>query len=278
MDSIQPQDRYVRVGSINTRYRVQGAGSPVVLIHGIGSSLEDWDLNFAPLAEHHCVWALDLVGNGRSDKPAAPYTLAYFSGFVRDFLQAQGLDRISLVGNSLGGTVTLDFAIRYPEQVDRLVLVDPAGLARDVTLLFRLCTVPVLGKQLTKPSLKGSEQLQRSFVFDQALVTPELVQLKYELSCQPGMQDAMLATLRANANLRGVKPTVVSDLADNLSRITAPTLVIWGREDHTIPVAQAEVARKGIPNVEVHIFDKCAHAPMIENPAAFNELVLRFLE
>ena len=278
MDSIQPQDRYVRVGSINTRYRVQGAGSPVVLIHGIGSSLEDWDLNFAPLAEHHCVRALDLVGNGRSEKPAAPYTLAYFSSFVHDFLQAQGLDRVSLVGNSLGGTVTLDFAIRYPEQVDRLVLVDPAGLGRDVTLLFRLCTVPVLGKQLTKPSLKGSEQLQRSFVFDQALVTPELVQFKYELSCQPGMQDAMLATLRANANLRGVKPAVVSDLTDNLGRITAPTLVIWGREDHTIPVAQAEVARKGIPNVEVHIFDKCAHAPMIESPAAFNELVLGFLK
>ena len=278
MVTIPPQDRYVRVGSLNTRYRIQGAGSPVVLIHGIGSSLEDWDLNFAPLAERHCVWALDLVGNGRSDKPAAPYTMAYFSNFVRDFLSAQGLDRVSLVGNSLGGTVTLDFAIRYPEQVDRLVLVDPAGLGRDVTLLFRLCTVPVLGKQLTKPSLKGSEQLQRSFVFDQALVTPELIQFKYELSCQPGMQDAMLATLRANANFRGVKPAVVSDLTANLSRITAPTLVIWGREDHTIPVAQAEVARKGIPNVEVHVFDQCAHAPMIEIPAAFNELVLKFLK
>ena len=114
MAAISPQDRYVRVGSINTRYRIQGAGSPVVLIHGIGSSLEDWDLNFAPLAEQHCVWALDLVGNGRSDKPAAPYTMAYFSNFVRDF-SAQGLDRVSLVGSSLGGTVTLDFAIRYPE-------------------------------------------------------------------------------------------------------------------------------------------------------------------
>ena len=272
------QDRYVRVGSINTRYRIQGAGSPVVLIHGIGSSLEDWDLNFDPLAEHHCVWALDLVGNGRSDKPAAPYTMVYFSNFVRDFLATQGLDRVSLVGSSLGGTVTLDFAIRHPEQVDRLVLVDPAGLGRDLTLLFRLSTLPVLGKQLTKPSLKGSEQLQRSFFFDQSLVTPELMRFKYELSNQPGMQDAMLATLRANVNLRGVKPAVVSDLADNLSRITAPTLVIWGRENHTIPVAQAEVARKGIPNVEVHIFDKCAHAPMIESPAAFNELVLKFLK
>ena len=147
-----------------------------------------------------------------------------------------------------------------------------------LTLLFRLSTLPVLGKQLTKPSLKGSEQLQRSFVFDQALVTPELVRFKYELSCQPGMQDAMLATLRANVNLRGVKPAVVSDLTANLSRITAPTLVIWGREDQTIPVAQAEVARKGIPNVEVHIFDKCGHTPMIESPAAFNELVLKFLK
>ena len=270
-----PQDRYVRVGSINTRYRVQGeAGSPVVLIHGIGSSLEDWDHNFAPLAGHHRVYALDLVGNGHSDKPAAPYTVAYFSNFVRDFLGTQGLDQVSIVGNSLGGSVALDFAFRHPEQIDQLVLVAPAGFGREMALLFRLCTVPILGKRLTKPSLKGSEQLQRSFFFDQSLVTPELVRFKYELSCQPGMQDAMLATLRTNANLRGAKPAG----ADDLRRIAAPTLVIWGREDQTIPVAQAEVARKWIPNVEVHIFDRCGHAPMIECPAAFNELVLSFLK
>jgi pimeloyl-ACP methyl ester carboxylesterase len=278
MVAISPQDRYARVGSINTRYRMRGIGSPVVLVHGVGSSLEDWDHNFAPLAEHHCVYALDLVGNGRSDKPTAPYTLAYLSDFVRDFLRTQDLERVSLVGNSLGGTVVLDFVIRYPEQVERLVLVDPAGLGCEITQLFRLCTLPVLGKQLTKPSPNGSDQLQRSFYFDQSLVTPELVQFKYELSSQPGMQDAMLATLRANANLHGVKSSIVSGITGNLSRITAPTLVIWGREDRTIPVVQAEVARKGIPNVQVHIFDRCAHAPMIEKAEAFNNLLIKFLE
>jgi pimeloyl-ACP methyl ester carboxylesterase len=84
------------------------------------------------------------------------------------------------VGSSLGGGVTLDFAIRHPTQVDRLILVDPAGLGRDLTLLLRLSTLPVLGKGLPKPSLKGSEQLQRSFFFDQSLVTPELVRFRSE--------------------------------------------------------------------------------------------------
>src|SRR5512142_372897 len=109
-------DCYVRVGSVNTRYRVAGAsGSPVLLIHGIGSYVENWDSNLLPLAEQHRVYALDLVGFGRSDKPAAPYTIDYFADFVRDFLRTQGLERAHIVGSSMGGIIAMNLAIRHPE-------------------------------------------------------------------------------------------------------------------------------------------------------------------
>lgn len=274
-----PQDCYVRVGSVNTRYRTQGTeGSPVLLMHGIGSSLEDWAANIAPLATRHRVYALDLVGNGRSDKPDAEYSLPYFGDFVADFLRTQGIDRVSLVGNSMGGGVALDVAIRYPQLVDRLVLVDPGGLGREVTILFRLLTLPLIGERLARPTLKGTEQFLQSFVYDPALITPELVQFQYELACLPGALEALLSTLRRNVNLLGLKPGVVRHYVANLNRVTSPTLVIWGREDKTLPVAQAEVARKGIPNAQVHILEKCAHVPMIERPAEFNELVSKFLD
>jgi 4,5:9,10-diseco-3-hydroxy-5,9,17-trioxoandrosta-1(10),2-diene-4-oate hydrolase len=279
MVTLPPQDCYVRVGSINTRYRVAGdAGTSVVLIHGIGSSLEDWDYNFGPLAEHHRVYALDLVGNGRTDKPAAPYSMSYFGDFLHDFLQTLGVKRANLVGNSMGGAVALEIAIRFPAMVERLVLVDPAGLGRGVTLFFRLPTLPIIGERLTKPSLKGSEQLARAVFFDQSFITPDLLQFSYERSCLPGAQDAMLKTLRTNVNLLGVKPAVVRHLTGSLARVTAPTLVVWGREDQIVEAGLAEVARRGIPNVTVRIFERCGHAPMMEQAAEFNSLVLAFLQ
>jgi pimeloyl-ACP methyl ester carboxylesterase len=273
-----PEDRYMQVGSIKTRFWAEGkAGSPVLLIHGIGSSMEDWINNIFVLAKHHRVYALDLPGNGYSDKPAVRYTIQYFSDHVRYFLLDQEITTATLIGNSMGGLVALMCAIRYPEWVEKLILVDPAGLGKDLTILFRLPTLPLIGEQLTKPSLKGTAQLQKSFCYDEKLVTAELVDFKYRLAAQPGMQAAMLATLRENVTLFGLKGAVVRSVTGNLGRIRAPTLVIWGKEDKTIPAKQAEVARRGIKDVRTHIFDHCGHAPQIECAEAFNALVLEFL-
>ena len=122
------QDQYVQVGRINTRFRALGnGGSDVILIHGLGGYLEHWTENIEPLADHHRVYALDLVGFGRSDKPEAAYSMPFFARFVRDFMDGQGIERATLAGNSLGGSIALQFAIDFPERVEKLVLDFLAG-------------------------------------------------------------------------------------------------------------------------------------------------------
>jgi 4,5:9,10-diseco-3-hydroxy-5,9,17-trioxoandrosta-1(10),2-diene-4-oate hydrolase len=271
-------DRYVEVNELRTRFWAVGkAGPAVVLIHGLGASIETWKDNIQVLAKDHLVYALDLPGNGRSDKPSPPYSLADLAQFVRDFMRVQEIEQASLVGHSVGGAVSMHFAIQYPEEVDRLVLVDSGGLGKEVSLLLRLLTLPLAGEFLSRPSRKGAAQLWEEAFYDPALVTEEWVDLYYELDSLPGNQESMLGTLRSLANLRGMKDEVLAPIRDNLGQITAPTLVVWGQQDSLMPADHARVAQAGIPGAQVHIFDRCGHMPQMEHPADFNALVGEFL-
>jgi 4,5:9,10-diseco-3-hydroxy-5,9,17-trioxoandrosta-1(10),2-diene-4-oate hydrolase len=278
MPTQTPQDQYVQVGQINTRFWAQGeVGSNVVLIHGIGGYMEHWIHNIQPLAEHHRVYALDLVGNGRTDKPEADYTMAYFAQFVHDFLETQHIERATLVGNSMGGAVTLQFALQFPDQVDKLVLVNSAGLGKELTIFFRLPTLPLIGEWLTRPSRKGAAQLLEEAFYDSALVTDALIDLDYEMAAQPGAQKVLLTTLRRSVSLLGIREDVLHPAFENLTGILAPTLIVWGEQDAILPVAHAYAGEKQIPNARLHIFDRCGHMPQLECPEEFNELVLEFL-
>jgi 4,5:9,10-diseco-3-hydroxy-5,9,17-trioxoandrosta-1(10),2-diene-4-oate hydrolase len=237
-----PQDQYIKVGQINTRFWALGdRGTPLVLIHGIGASVEDWIFNIHALAEQHRVYALDLVGFGHSDKPAAQYTATYQAQFVKDFMEAQNIDHANLIGHSMGGGIALQFVIHFPHMVQKLVLLDSAGLGKELYLPFRLCTLPLLGEWLTRPSRKGTAQLLNDAVYDPALVTDDWVELGYQLSALPGAQGSILSALRSGCNLRGMRDDVVRDIVDNLAGITAPTLIIWGQQDAIIPGAYAQV-------------------------------------
>lgn len=278
MTTSMPQDRYVDVNGLRVRFWAAGeAGTVLLLIHGLGASIETWKDNVQVLARNHRVYALDLPGNGRSDKPSPPYSLADLARFVREFMRIEGIERASLVGHSVGGAVSMQFAIQFPEQVDRLVLVDNFGLGKEVSLLLRLLTLPRIGEWLSRPSRKGTAQLWEEAFFDPALVTEEWVELYYELDCLPGNQESMLATLRSLATLRGIRDEVLALIRDNLERITVPTLVVWGQQDSLMPVEHAQVAQSGIPGAKVHIFDRCGHMPQMEHPEAFNALVREFL-
>jgi pimeloyl-ACP methyl ester carboxylesterase len=278
MPAQTPQVQYTRVGQINTRFWALGdEGSTVLLIHGIGGSLEDWMLNANALARHHRVCAVDLVGSGHSDKPSVSYSSSYLAQFVNDFMEAQNIDRASLIGHSLGGGVSLQFTIQFPDKVDKLVLVNSAGLGKEVSILFRLPTLPILGELLTRPSRKGTANLLKACVHDPAVVTDELIELAYSLAVLPGAQNAFLSTVRTLGNFRGIRKDVLRSIVDNLGTITAPTLVFWGQQDRILPVAHAYIAEKRIPNARLHIFNPCGHLTQLERPEEFNSLVLEFL-
>jgi len=247
------------------------------LIHGIGGSVENWLLNINALAEHHRVYAMDMVGSGHSDKPLVPYSFSYLAQFINDFMEAQNLDRASLIGHSLGGGVSLQFAIQFPDKVEKLALMDSAGLGKEVTLLFRLPTLPIIGELLSRSNRKGTVSLLKECVHDPALITEELIDLSYNLAILPGAQKAFLSTVRALGNLGGLRRDIIRPIVDNLAAITAPTLILWGQQDRILPVTHARVAEKGIPNARLHIFDPCEHIPQFEYPEEFNAQVLEFL-
>lgn len=268
------QDQYVQVGKIRTRFWCLGdKGTSVLLLHGFGGSVENWIRNIHALAEQHRVYALDLVGSGRSDKPAAPYSLPFFAHFVYDFLDTQALDRPSLVGNSMGGGVTL----QHPDRVEKLVLVSSAGLGRELNPFVRLMTLPLLGEWATRPSRKGAVRVVNSVFYNPALATEQMIDRKFELSALPGAQTAQLSIVRSLVTLGGVRSQVWRPIVEKLHCITAATLVIWGQQDRLLPVIHAQVAKDRMPNVQLHIFDPCGHVAQLERPEEFNKLVLDFL-
>ena len=273
-----PRDRYVKVGNVNTRYWQAGdKGSVVVLVHGLGGFIENWECNIDALAQRHRVYALDLLGFGRTDKLPLVKDVYVLVKFLADFLVTQNIDRASFIGNSLGGGLVLMFALHYPQKVEKLVLVDNAGMGRSVIADFKLCSLPFVGELLVRPTPHGTSRLWRKVVYDSSLVTPELVDLSFRLAAQPGAREALLSTMRAGVNLFGQRGKYTRLLLGGLGKITASTLIVWGNADRVIPVAHARIAASKIPEAKLHIWEQCGHMPMFEHPGKFNKLVLDFL-
>ncbi len=274
----RPKDQMIRVGNMNARYWAEGdQGSPVILIHGLGAYIETFWPNIMTLAQQHRVYAVDLPGSGLSDKPAdGKYTIQYFVQFIHDFMDALGIEHASLVGHSLGGGVVLQFTLTYPRLVDRLVLMNSAGLGPEVGIQLRLVSLPILGNILTKPGLKATRWHLEAIVFDKSLISEDLVQTDYAYCAQPGVQGIMLKTLRNIGGLGGQKRSFYGPIVEKLPAISQPALVIWGREDTIVPVKHVEMARK-IPDIHVKVFDHCCHFPQLEHRQEFDQVLLNFL-
>jgi pimeloyl-ACP methyl ester carboxylesterase len=272
-----PEDRYIRVNEINTRYwQVGEAGSEVILLHGGNGSIEFWLYNLAALAQQHRVYAFDMVGAGKSDYPDADYSLTYQAEFLKSFMLALGIESATLVGNSMGGAVSLQFTRLYPDRVDRLVLVDSMGLGKEINLGIRLITLPAIINML-RPSRWMIPAMLRSNFYNGRELPPEWIELRYPVFAIPGRNKVILQLGQSNFTLRGVRQDVYQPIVDSLPQITQPTLIIWGDCDRIIPVKHAYIADKGLPNSQLQIFPKCGHHPYLEYPDRFNLSVLEFL-
>lgn len=271
-----PEDQYVWVGDIKTRYwRLGDRGTAILLLHGIGSCVETWTLNMLALAQHHQVYAVDLVGSGRSDKPPGAYALTDLTAFVKAFMEVLAIDRPSLIGNSMGGGIALQFALTYPQDVAALVLVNSLGLGQRISPSLQLANLPIVDK-LYQPTRISTALFLKQIVFDQSLVTDDWIDLYHEILTLPGAKEALFAQIRANIGWRGVRPSLYRPILDRLQTIEIPTLVVWGKQDPVLPVSQAQAAQR-LPNVRLHLFDACGHWTHLEKAKEFNAQVLEFL-
>jgi pimeloyl-ACP methyl ester carboxylesterase len=261
-------------------FRKAGKGPAVLLIHGIGDSSDTWTELIPELARHHTVIAPDLLGHGSSDKPRGDYSVPAYANGMRDLLGVLGIDRVTLVGHSLGGGVAMQFAYQFPHRTERLALVSPGGVGRGVTPALRLASLP--GAHLALASLRlPPVRTQTSLVIRllQLLDTglgvdaPDLLRVVDSLPCSAS-RDAFIRTLRAVVDWRG---QVVTMLDRCYLTAGMPTLVIWGSRDAVVPARHAKVAHAAMPGSRLEIFEGAGHFPFHADPQRFLALLENFI-
>ena len=224
------------------------------------------------------MYALDLPGHGLTDKPLdAPYTIEFLAESVRDFMRTLGLERAHIIGHSLGGAVSAQFAIRQPEMVETLTLVSSAGLGKEADIGTRVLTIPMLGEMMMRPNRSTGETFLKNFVYDQSLVDDQMIELNLAMSSQPSAQPALFKTLRAMSNLLGQKKSMYDFIINGLTTFDKPLSIFWGRNGPVVPVAHGESLAQRKPNARMKIFENCKHLPMLEHAQEFNETLAGWL-
>ena len=264
---------YLDVNGIRTHFHEAGSGRTVLFVHGSGPGVTawaNWRFTLPPAAERMHVLAPDLVGFGYSARPeGAAYGKDLWVDHLIAFLEAKGVSRCAIVGNSLGGALALALAARRPDLVDRMVLMGPAGVPFELTEGLDA----VWGYE---PSLEAMHDLiARYFAYDASIATPDLVRLRYEASVQPGFQESY-ASMFPPPRQRWIDSLVTAPEA--LRKIDAPTLILHGRDDVVVPLMNSLTLLNSLPNADLHVFGKCGHWVQIERAQEFAAMVFAFLE
>lgn len=271
--------RWVTVAGNRVNTIELGEGPAMVFVHGLSGSWPNWLEQLPAFAASHRVIAMDLPGFGHSPMPQEPITISAYGRILDGLLDTLGVSAATLVGNSMGGFVSAELAVAFPQRVERLVLVSAAGLStyrhRDVERLEPLLrrVAPVLamytGWTASRSDIvarrRGLRNLTLGFVAKYPGRLPSaLAAEQLRGAGKPGFMQA----LRANIDY---------PIEERLPEIACPTLIVWGEDDKVIPVADADLFERLIPNSRKVIFKDTGHVAMLERPAAFNELLSEFM-
>ncbi|MDY7086301.1 MAG: alpha/beta fold hydrolase [Actinomycetota bacterium] len=267
---------WVEAGGSRIRYEVSGPADapPVVMLHGIGRSLEDWEPQRPFLEAGHRVMTLDMPGFGLSDRLPAPTTLDGLADAVWATLDALKVTApVHLMGNSLGGAVSMQMLVDDPARVSTLTLVNSAGFGREVTMALRILAVPLLGRTLLRRiDPRAARRIERSLFFDRAHVTDERVDMAVRIGRQPDFAAVYLEVARALGGFRGIADGWRNQLLPRVAATQHPTLIVWGERDLILPAAHLEAARAALPYAQTHLFPDTGHMPQLERPEEFAAL------
>jgi pimeloyl-ACP methyl ester carboxylesterase len=258
-----------------THYELGGdeSGEKIVLVHGFSTPYFIFDTTYDFLVKSGCrVLRYDLFGRGLSDRPEVEYDIYLFVRQLKELCDALQFDQFALCGLSLGGSITASFIDNYPARVSRYILIDPAGAQRIMlSRLFEITKIPFVGEIAL--GFIGSASMVKGIAND--LFTPKLVavfQERYKVQMQyKGFKRAILSTIR-NRMLESFYETY-----ERVGLLKKPTLLLWGRQDKTVPFNNSKILCKAIPQAEFHAFDNCGHLPHYEKPEEVNNLLIKFL-
>src|ERR1051326_8442663 len=269
----------VTILGFKLHYLEAGKGAPVILLHGLGGDGSRWGPNIEPLAKDFHVFALDQIGFGQSDKPLANYHTGMLAEFLVDFIKAVGLQKASLVGNSMGAGVALYTAAKFPAVVDKIVLADGGGFRTSSPRSAEASRSDEAPAPPMTPEAQRRRQLQNSVTreetreffkilfHDKSLVTDKMVDDQLAMR----LRSAFTITKMQEAGARGSLSEV------DVPAVKAPTMIVWGKYDELANPAGADRLAATIPGSRKVIIDNCGHMPQIEKAAEFNQLVKDFL-
>jgi pimeloyl-ACP methyl ester carboxylesterase len=283
MDVIR--SKIVSVMGLRTRVLEEGdagRGDPVVMIHGVGAWAENWREVMGPIASTgRRAIACDLPGFGESGSPGDVAHFgprdAFYPRFVGALLDELGVASAHLVGSSMGGAVAYTEAVTQPARIRSLALIAGGGVGTELAFFLRLCTlpgIPLFARVFGKPA--QARGVLRTCFYDSRRI-PETLYEEAERYGYPSFGE-FVNVLRSGVSIGGVKPSVRDYWVAQAPRYQGPVLVIWGRQDAVLPVADAEDAREIMPQAEVQLIDDCGHLPMIERTDAFLVALLPFLD
>ena len=273
-----PDSRFIEINGLSVHHKVRGQGEPIfILLHGFGASLFSWREVMTPLAAYGTVIAYDRPAFGLTERPLQwsgenPYSPEAQVALVIGLMDALGVERAILVGNSAGGTVAMQTALAHPDRLQALILVDPAvygggGAPAWVRPLLHTPQMRRLGPLLARQlQTRGPELIELAW-HDPSRITPNVLE---------GYQKPLRAEHWDRALWELTLASRASDLPERLSELTLPTLVITGDDDRIVPTAQAVRLAEELPNARLAILPQCGHLPHEECPAEFMQAVGEF--
>ncbi|WP_276044643.1 alpha/beta fold hydrolase [Mycobacterium cookii] len=271
--------RYLDLHGERVAYRDAGSGEALLLIHGMAGSSATWRAVIPELSKKYRVLAPDLLGHGESTKPRGDYSLGAFAASLRDLLDALDISRATVVGQSLGGGVAMQFTYQHREYCQRLALISSGGLGPDLNWILRFLSAPgaelLLPVVAPKPVLTVGNKLG-SWLKSAGVEAPRATEMwsAYSSLADQQTRQAFLRTLRSVVDYRG---QAVSALGKIHVSHGLPTLLIWGEEDKIIPVAHGHAAHDAVPGSRLEVLAGVGHFPHVESPIAVVDILDDFI-
>jgi pimeloyl-ACP methyl ester carboxylesterase len=259
-----PASRYLTVDGKRFHYRMEGAGPTLVLLHGVMASLHTWDGWVDQLKSSYRIIRLDMPGFGLSDHMVdrEHYTPDFSIALLEKVREAFGIERFHIAGNSLGGFLSWYYATRYPERVERLILIDPIAYPQKLPPVMSFVSLPGIGEIARYVAPRGLVEANVRQVYgDASLVQQEVVDRYYELMMHGENRFAMVQTFRKIREL-----SRDSSIAKEIGKVRAPTLLMWGSKDRWVPPSLIKLWKRDLKHVEVKVYPGVGHIPMEERP------------
>jgi pimeloyl-ACP methyl ester carboxylesterase len=267
--------KFVTVEGRKIHYLEKGNGTPIILIHGFLYHTVMWKNNIDALAEKFKVYAIDLWGFGYSERlPGMEYSFPLYGKQIKGFMEALGIPKATLVGQSMGGGIAVYVAANYPDKVDRLILVDPAVIPYPDTMIGKIYKFPGVGEFLN--FLPGDflmkNNLKEIWFYDPNKVTALYAEEVLRPLCIKGSHETLMYILR-----NVLKEPLVEKEARQLAQMNIPILLVHGREDKAVPLNRSRALNKLWNHSRLVIFERAGHSPHEEYPEKFNRIAIDFL-